>query len=75
MKKNVLEVTRGQISKKIRFYGIDTVDKKNKFFNKYYANINGINSRLDEINAKILDIKLCNINRYIQKRRKIANIY
>ena len=23
--------------KKIRFYGIDTVDKKNKFYNKYYS--------------------------------------
>lgn len=63
------------IAKKIRFYGIETVNKRNKFFNKYYANINGINSRLDEINAKILDIKLFDINRYIQRRRKIANIY
>ena len=32
--------------KKIRFYGIDTIDKKNKFFNKYYSNINGLNSEL-----------------------------
>jgi dTDP-3-amino-2,3,6-trideoxy-4-keto-D-glucose/dTDP-3-amino-3,4,6-trideoxy-alpha-D-glucose/dTDP-2,6-dideoxy-D-kanosamine transaminase len=63
------------IAKKIRFYGIETIDRKNKFYNKYYANINGINSRLDEINAKILDIKLHNINQYIQRRRKIANIY
>jgi len=44
--------------KKIRFYGIDTVDKKNKFYNKYYCNLNGVNSRLDEINSKILDFKL-----------------
>jgi len=63
------------IAKKIRFYGIETVDKKNKFYNKYYANINGINSRLDEINAKILDLKLSNIDKYINRRRQIANIY
>ena len=44
--------------KKIRFYGIDTVDIKNKFYNKYYSNINGLNSRLDEVTAKILDFKL-----------------
>jgi aminotransferase EvaB len=63
------------IAKKIRFYGIETVDKKNKFYNKYYANINGINSRLDEINAKILDIKLKKINKFISRRREIAKIY
>ncbi len=61
--------------KKIRFYGIDTVDKKNKFFNKYYSNINGVNSRLDEINSKILDFKLKKIDIFIKKRRIIANIY
>ena len=61
--------------KKIRFYGIDTVNKKNKYFNKYYSNINGINSRLDEINSKILDFKLSKIDTFIKKRRIIANIY
>jgi len=61
--------------KKIRFYGIDTFDKKNKFYNKYYSNINGLNSRLDEINSKILDFKLSKINSFISKRRKIANVY
>ena len=62
-------------AKNIRFYGIDTVDRKNKFYNKYYSNINGINSRLDELNAKILDFKLRKINSYIKKRRVIAKIY
>ncbi len=62
-------------AKNIRFYGIDTVDKKNKFFNKYYSNINGVNSRLDELNAKILDFKLRKIDNYIKKRRVIAKIY
>lgn len=61
--------------KKIRFYGIDTVDKKNKFYNKYYSNLNGINSRLDEINSKILDFKLKKIDYFISRRRFIANIY
>lgn len=61
--------------KKIRFYGIDTVNKKNKYFNKYYSNINGINSRLDEINSKILDFKLSKIDTFVKKRRIIANIY
>ncbi len=61
--------------KKIRFYGIDTVDSKNKFFNKYYSNINGVNSRLDEINSKILDFKLKKINFFINERRQIARIY
>ncbi len=62
-------------AKNIRFYGIDTVDKNNKFFNKYYSNINGLNSRLDEINASILNFKLKKIDIYIKKRRKIAKIY
>jgi len=43
--------------KRIRFYGIETVEKTN-FKDKYYANENGINSRLDEIQASILNLKL-----------------
>ena len=61
--------------KKIRFYGIDTIDKKNKFFKKYYANINGVNSRLDEINSALLNFKLTKLDSFINKRRKIAKIY
>ena len=61
--------------KKIRFYGIDTIDKKNNFYNKYYANINGLNSRLDEINSKILNFKLSKIDKFILQRRNIAKIY
>ena len=63
------------IAKKIRFYGIETVNKDDKLYGKYYANINGLNSRLDEINAKILDIKLKKINKFISRRREIAKIY
>ena len=61
--------------KAIRFYGIDTVNKKNRFYNKYYSNLNGVNSRLDEINSKILDFKLKKIDSFINKRRSIAKIY
>ena len=64
-----------QNAKKIRFYGIDTVNKKNKFLNKYYSNINGVNSRLDEINSKILDYKLKKVDVFIKRRRIIANQY
>ena len=61
--------------KRLRFYGIETIDKKNKFFNDYYANENGINSRLDEIQASILNLKLNYIDSYIGKRRGIAKFY
>lgn len=61
--------------KRLRFYGIETIDKKNKFFNDYYANENGINSRLDEIQASILNLKLDYIDSYIEKRRGIAKFY
>ena len=63
------------IAKRVRFYGIETINKKNKYFNKYYANINGLNSRLDEINAKLLDIKLKSIDKFISRRKKIASLY
>ncbi len=62
-------------AKNIRFYGIDTVNNKNKFFKKYYSNINGVNSRLDEINSSILNFKLEKVDTFINKRRAIANIY
>lgn len=62
-------------AKNIRFYGIDTVDKKNRFFKKYYSNINGVNSRLDEINSSILNFKLNRVDYFIKKRRILAKIY
>ena len=37
--------------KRIRFYGIETLNKKSKFFKEYYANEDGVNSRIDEIQA------------------------
>jgi dTDP-3-amino-2,3,6-trideoxy-4-keto-D-glucose/dTDP-3-amino-3,4,6-trideoxy-alpha-D-glucose/dTDP-2,6-dideoxy-D-kanosamine transaminase len=61
--------------KRIRFYGIETLDNKNKFKNKYYANENGMNSRLDEIQASILNFKLKKVDNFITRRRNIAKIY
>ena len=61
--------------KRVRFYGIESTDKKNKFFNKYYAFDNGINSRIDEIQSTILNFKLNKVDDYIKKRSKLAEIY
>ena len=55
----------------IRNMGID-IKKKSKI---YYAVTHGTNSRLDELQASILDLKLQKINSLIKKRRRIANIY
>ena len=60
--------------KRIRFYGIETVQKSN-FKNKYYANENGLNSRLDEIQSSILNFKLQKVDSFIYKRRLLAKIY
>ena len=61
--------------KRLRFYGIETMDKKNKFYNKYYANENGVNSRIDEIQCSILNFKLNYINQFINKRIVLADEY
>ena len=64
-----------QKARRIRFYGIEQLNNKNKFNKKYYANEHGINSRLDEIHASILNIKLSKVNYYINKRKKLAKLY
>jgi len=61
--------------RQIRFYGIDQINKKNKFFKKYYSNTHGVNSRIDEIQCSILNLKLKNVNKYIKQRRKLAEVY
>jgi len=61
--------------RRARFYGIEQFDKKNKFYKKYYANEHGINSRLDEIHASILNIKLKDVKKNIKKRKNLANVY
>ena len=60
--------------KRIRFYGIETI-QRNKYKNKYYANENGLNSRLDEIQASILNFKLDKVDTFINRRKIIAKNY
>ncbi len=43
--------------------------------NRYLHEIRGINSRLDELQAAILRIKLKYLNMFVEKRNKIAKIY
>ena len=61
--------------KRIRFYGIEMNNKTNKFNNKYYSNNHGINSRINEIQCGILNIKLPKVNFWINQRRRLAKIY
>ncbi len=42
---------------------------------QYYSNFHGINSRLDELHAAILNFKLKKLKSCIVKRRKIAQMY
>jgi dTDP-4-amino-4,6-dideoxygalactose transaminase len=42
---------------------------------RYYHDLVGVNSRLDSIQAAILDIKLKYLNRYCQARQKVADRY
>ena len=60
---------------RFRFYGIDTLKKNKKWNNKYYSIDHGTNSRLNEIQASILNLKLKYVNSYIRKRRFIAQKY
>lgn len=60
--------------KRLRFYGIETIEN-NKYKDKYYSFENGFNSRLDEVQASILNFKLKKTNNFIQRRRKLAKIY
>ena len=60
---------------RFRFYGINTLEKSKKWSNKYYSIDHGINSRLDEVQASILNLKLKYINFFIRKRRLIAKKY
>lgn len=41
----------------------------------YYAEEQGYNSRLDELHAEILRRKLCRIERYIERRHRLARRY
>lgn len=52
--------------RRLRFYGMEKT---------YYALEHGYNSRLDELQAAILFIKLSHIDQYIKARRSIAERY
>lgn len=43
--------------------------------NRYEHEIQGLNSRLDEIQAAVLKVKLRHLDRFVQKRNKIADLY
>lgn len=42
---------------------------------RYYHDVIGVNSRLDTIQAAILDIKLRHLNKYAEARRSVADYY
>jgi dTDP-4-amino-4,6-dideoxygalactose transaminase len=44
-------------------------------FKKYQNRYKGVNSRLDEIQAAMLRVKLRHLDREIEKRKKVANYY
>jgi aminotransferase EvaB len=60
--------------KRLRFYGIETISNT-MYKDKYYANENGFNSRIDELQISILNFKLKMVNSFIKKRKILAKIY
>lgn len=54
------------LARSLRFYGME---------NAYYAERQGYNSRLDEVQAAILALKLPRVERWIERRRDIAGRY
>ena len=52
--------------RKLRMYGM---------VGKYYSEEHGYNSRLDEVHAKILTLKLKYLDSYVEKRRLLADNY
>lgn len=52
--------------KRLRFYGMEK---------KYYSEEEGYNSRLDEVQAALLNFKLKTLDESVLKRRKIAEVY
>jgi len=61
--------------RRLRFYGIEQINPKKWWNKKYFAVENGTNSRLGEIQAAILNIKIKYLKTFIKKRREIAQMY
>lgn len=59
-------LSKYNLLKELRFYGIEK---------DYIAKVNGYNSRMDEIQAAILNYKLTKLDQNIAYRKKIANLY
>src|SRR3954452_23728966 len=55
-----------KLARSLRFYGMET---------QYYSERHGYNSRLDEVQAAILSLKLPRIDNWIERRRQIAARY
>ncbi|MGY4237938.1 aminotransferase EvaB [Bradyrhizobium sp. USDA 4449] len=55
-----------KLARSLRFYGMET---------QYYSERHGYNSRLDEVQAAILALKLPLVNGWIDRRREIAGRY
>jgi aminotransferase EvaB len=55
-----------RLARSLRFYGMET---------QYYSERHGYNSRLDEVQAAILSLKLPRIDDWIERRRAIAARY
>src|SRR5260370_21884539 len=54
------------LARSLRFYGMET---------QYYSERHGYNSRLDEVQAAILSLKLPRIDGWIERHRAIAARY
>jgi len=62
--------------KRIRFLGMEKKKMSSGHWNgKYYAIEHGMNSRLDEVHAAILLKKLPHLDKWIKRRRDIADRY
>jgi len=61
--------------RQLRIYGLETLNKNHSKYLNYYSNIHGVNSRLDNVQATILNLKLNFIKSWNEKRQKYALIY
>jgi dTDP-4-amino-4,6-dideoxygalactose transaminase len=52
--------------RRIRMYGFD---------GRYYAEMEGVNSRLDELQAAVLNVKLPHLADWVERRRALAALY